>query len=680
MAHPLVEKAKSFGFRHGEKVAVALTSVLCVVLVILAGSRKAIDVTPTQIKKAAESARNNLQQPQSKEDILARLDSDGLVPVPFTEKVAAAAAAAKGANEVKYAFTVPFMSPEPGAGLIRETPVLLAPTELYVSANRGSITLFVRDESGAIVYEEAKKDKPKPPPRRRRNSMMGSGMMGSGMMGSGSSGMMDGMGGIPKEPTAAEKKKAEEEARRKAQLFVGTARDKEEEEIETKAAAGETPKEAPRGVRIAAIAGALDHKAIKDNYVRALKDANAAPHYLRLDLERQERVGDGWGEWTAVDQTVNEEVESSLTETEEELATEDTRLEGLVETLPFFKVGYYSGVHMAEFVPKEKREAPKPADTMMMGSGGKMGAMMGSMGSSMMGSGMMGSDSADMMGSGKMGAMMGSGMMGDSSMMMGSSGMMMGSSGMMMGGGPGMGPGGPADPTFPRTDAERIMVRGLDFTVAPDTAYRYRVRIVVRNPNKGWDTVAPGTDSKSDELFGPWSEVTEAVAIPADVATFALGKSTTSRRDDAIEFQVVRWNPSDGITVVTRVSGAPGQVIGGPDTARVPNEDGKGTTSKAIDFTSRQLLIDTVAAQRPLAGMGTPGVVFDAPVQALIIRPDGTLVLRDEARDTADDQRAQLKNLYDQILDDANKGGKKSAEQQMGSSMMGSGMMMGPGS
>ncbi len=83
MAHPLVEKAKSFGFRHGEKVAVALTSVLCVVLVILAGSRKAIDVTPAQITKAAESARNNLQQPQTKEDILARLDSDGLVPVPW---------------------------------------------------------------------------------------------------------------------------------------------------------------------------------------------------------------------------------------------------------------------------------------------------------------------------------------------------------------------------------------------------------------------------------------------------------------------------------------------------------------------------------------------------------------------------------------------------------------------
>jgi hypothetical protein len=296
--------------------------------------------------------------------------------------------------------------------------------------------------------------------------------------------------------------------------------------------------------------------------------------------------------------------------------------------------------------------------------------------SSMMGSGSMGSSS--MMGSGSMG------MMNSGSMMAGSGGIadLMGSGSLtgMMGSG---GAAGPLEDTnFARTEAERIMVRGLDFTVAPDTAYRYRVRIVVRNPNKGWQTVAPGTDTKSEELFGPWSEPTDAVAIPADVATFALGRATGGRRDDALEFQVVRWNPADGLTVVTRFTAAPGQIIGAPDSARVPTEDGKGTTSRSIDFTSRQLLIDTLAAQRSLAGMGTPGVVFDAPAQALVIRPDGMLVLRDEARDTADDQRAQLKNLYDQILDDANKGGKKSAEENMmmGSGGYGSSGMMGPGS
>ena len=47
-----------------------------------------------------------------------------------------------------------------------------------------------------------------------------------------------------------------------------------------------------------------------------------------------------------------------------------------------------------------------------------------------------------------------------------------------------------------RTDAKRIMIRAFDFTVQEDTSYRYRVRIVVFNPNLGRDDTAPGVDQK----------------------------------------------------------------------------------------------------------------------------------------------------------------------------------------
>ena len=43
--------------------------------------------------------------------------------------------------------------------------------------------------------------------------------------------------------------------------------------------------------------------------------------------------------------------------------------------------------------------------------------------------------------------------------------------------------------TFWRSQEKRVMIRALDFTTLPDTTYRYRVRIVVFNPNHNRDDV-----------------------------------------------------------------------------------------------------------------------------------------------------------------------------------------------
>jgi hypothetical protein len=51
-----------------------------------------------------------------------------------------------------------------------------------------------------------------------------------------------------------------------------------------------------------------------------------------------------------------------------------------------------------------------------------------------------------------------------------------------------------------------LAVRYLDFTVEPGATYRYRVRVVVRNPDAD-------NDGKKD-LLGPWSEPTGEVAVP----------------------------------------------------------------------------------------------------------------------------------------------------------------------
>ncbi len=98
-----------------------------------------------------------------------------------------------------------------------------------------------------------------------------------------------------------------------------------------------------------------------------------------------------------------------------------------------------------------------------------------------------------------------------------------------------------------------------------------------------------------------------------------MRKAPGAKRSDAVQFMVVKWNAENGLTICKTFDEVPGQIIGGPESAAVPKEDGKGRTSQNVDFTSRQLLLDTAGSDRSLAGLGLSGR-FETPVQALILR------------------------------------------------------------
>ena len=81
-----------------------------------------------------------------------------------------------------------WVSPEPGAGLIRDTPVLIAPTDLYAYPGRGGALVYALDDQGKRIPDTEKKEVPKEEPRRRRRRRAPGGM----------GGMMGGMAGRPK--------------------------------------------------------------------------------------------------------------------------------------------------------------------------------------------------------------------------------------------------------------------------------------------------------------------------------------------------------------------------------------------------------------------------------------------------------------------------------------------------
>ncbi len=627
MANASTEKLKALGLRHGEKAVVGLAAMLCVLFLVQAFAKTSIDMTPDDVKKAADSARQNIDKPQKNEDILALLETSGIKNPSFEKMVEEQQKNAPKA--IAYAPSQLWVSPEPGAGLIRDMPELIAPAELYAYPGRGGALIFALDENSGNRLPAEKDAAPDEATMSRRKKKRGR-RRASGGSSSMASMSMPGMGApLSKKEQEKAKKEHDLAQKRLEGVLSGDADTKEE------APSAATPQEGPfkeitKGLRWVAITGTLDHKKLRENYLTALKNPTVAhPHFKQLDVERQTKQPDGsWpDEWEKVDRDSNNKVLDNLPEEEEELTLETVRIKNLVDPLPFLKAGYWERVHIAHLVPKEKREvAPLPA-------AGGPGMSMGSSSS--------GFDSASMQQEAMRTRMEHQGaMMRDSSSMMPS----------MEGGSM----GAAEDTNFAKSEADELMIRSLDFTVEPDQTYRFRLRIVVFNPNRDRQDVSPGVDNKSLELFGPWSEPTEEVTMPPDVTAYTVSKAP-GKRSDLVTFQVTRWRPDDGVTVVKRFDAAPGEIVGEFSSAAVPVSDGSGKKNSRIDFNSREIVVDATGGIVPLPPIGAGNAPIAMPATSLLVRPDGAVVLRNQADDLYDEVRKDTDANYKRELEESDK-------------------------
>ena len=429
--------------------------------------------------------------------------------------------------------------------------------------------------------------------------------------------------------------KTREEAERKARAARGQAGRRRDQPEDAKAkaeeaAAKEPPgKEITKGYRWVAVTGVLDHAKMLANYREALKNpAVAHPNYKRLDVQRKTLQPDGtWSEWENGE--LEREPAKSSTISRRRMRSSrpsHVRPEALVDPLPFLKAGLWEKVHIASLVPLEKKKIPE--DDAARGHDGRWhderrhdgrhdgrwhdgrwherrhdgrrhagrrhecgGMMGGMMGGGMQGGGMMGG----MTGGGMKGGMMGGGMMGGATETAGN---------------------------YWRSDEKRVMIRALDFTVQPDTTYRYRVRIVVFNPNNNREDVSPGVDTKAEELRGKWSDPTDEVQMPPDVMPYVKGTLPPSPASDVkVQFQVIRFNPADGVTVPRSFDAAPGEVIGEPRTADIPVSDGSGKKSKTIDFNSHQIVLDVYVNKKIVGKPAAATGICRSPHRSACPRP-----------------------------------------------------------
>jgi hypothetical protein len=201
------------------------------------------------------------------------------------------------------------------------------------------------------------------------------------------------------------------------------------------------------------------------------------------------------------------------------------------------------------------------------------------------------------------------------------------------------------------------MIRGLDFTAKPDTEYRYRVRIVVFNPNYNRDDVSPeaGKLKKQMYLFGPWSEPTDEVTMPPDVSPYAMGTMPMGPKSDLkVNFQVVRFDEVDGVSVPHRFASSPGEVIGEVSSVDIPTSEGTGAKAKRVDFNTHSIVLDTAGGLQQLPGGFTGGGV-ERPALALVLRNDGTVMTRAQFDDENDEMRKDIERNYAREVKDSTK-------------------------
>jgi hypothetical protein len=261
------------------------------------------------------------------------------------------------------------------------------------------------------------------------------------------------------------------------------------------------------------------------------------------------------------------------------------------------------------------------------------------------------------------------------------------------GGEPGMiGPGGRGSGLSGTEEPPpHLLFRFFDYSVEPGKRYRYRVRLLLRNPNHGVDAryLEPGLQQliKADEnlpkakkqwkkyIESDWSEPTEIVTVPRDDRVLAVSVKPTLRPTVAgptATLLAIHWDMHDGVEIfdefevqrgsladfldqkipdsedASRLPGPGmgislgpemgfGQEYGEPGALRQPKKSRRRKKKEEldegekVDYKTGVLVLDIQGGQR------LPGRNRDLtePGEMLLLEPDGSLIVRSDVGDLA---------------------------------------------
>ncbi len=112
MANAFADQMKELGLRHGEKAGVAVATMLFILCIVMAVSKKTITTTPEEIQKAAQASDANLKRPEQRSAIIQKLEEKGIKDTFFAKEVDEQVKTALVADNFKSARE--WVTPEPG--------------------------------------------------------------------------------------------------------------------------------------------------------------------------------------------------------------------------------------------------------------------------------------------------------------------------------------------------------------------------------------------------------------------------------------------------------------------------------------------------------------------------------------------------------------------------------------
>lgn len=186
--------------------------------------------------------------------------------------------------------------------------------------------------------------------------------------------------------------------------------------------------------------------------------------------------------------------------------------------------------------------------------------------------------------------------------------------------------------------------RFFDFTVEPGKTYRYRVRLVLRNPNYG--VAARYLESKDlavgETRLTEWSEPTEKVFVPhgSEILAGEVNPASGSR-DATVSLMVSQFEKEKGVEVARLFNVPRGTFANFSEEVPVPSPRGAPSMGEAR-FATDSLIVDFIGGERLLLG----GKPKKSPGRLLVLGPDGNLAIRSQVKDLTGFE-AELKRQED---------------------------------
>lgn len=184
-------------------------------------------------------------------------------------------------------------------------------------------------------------------------------------------------------------------------------------------------------------------------------------------------------------------------------------------------------------------------------------------------------------------------------------------------------------------EGDLLLFRYFDFDVEPGEIYRYRVALVLQNPNFGAPLAATGgvaSVREGEERVTPWSEPTPAVRVAEMVQYYVAGvQPPKTQAFPTVRMNMFQYDQGVGTVVQHEVDVPFGQNVGGKARAEQANP-GKGTFEEVeYTFRSEDILVDAIADLR-LAKADHPDLQLPADSRGLSQMPEFATVVTPHGR------------------------------------------------